>query len=36
MDPEMGDSYWEETQRYLEYQELRYGMYDRLAGSPAM
>ena len=32
----MGDSYWEETQRYLEYQELRYGMYDRLAGSPAM
>ncbi|KAG2571096.1 transcription factor BHLH6-like [Panicum virgatum] len=22
MDPEMGDSYWEETQRYLEYQEL--------------
>jgi hypothetical protein len=25
MDAEMGDSsYWEETQRYLEYEELRY------------
>jgi hypothetical protein len=22
MDAEMGDSYWEETQRYLEYEEL--------------
>ncbi|RLM75646.1 transcription factor bHLH35-like [Panicum miliaceum] len=28
----MGDSYWEETQRYLEYEELRYGIHDRLAG----
>ena len=34
MDAEMGDSYWEETQRYLEYEELRYGMCDRLAGYP--
>ncbi|OEL37587.1 Transcription factor bHLH35 [Dichanthelium oligosanthes] len=30
MDAEMGDSYWEETQRYLEYEELRYE-YDRRA-----